>query len=357
VLNQIQSGQVKSSREQHGILGTMSSPGVSCFLVLLLLFFVFVAALFVGAVPVSFRDLWQGLIDPEINTQSETIVAVIRFPRVLLAAIVGALLGASGAITQGLFRNPLADPSLIGVTAGASAGGSLVIVFSATIAPQFFSLWLVSLASFVGGILSVWLVYRLATNERGTSVASMLLVGIAITALASSITSGLEFVSDNAMLRRISLWKMGGLEGANYSRISIVLFVSVIMFTVLPKYSTALNAFLLGESEAAYLGIDVEKVKKILIVLVAAAVGSSVAVAGTISFVGLVVPHIMRHIVGVDHRRLIIFSALAGAILLVLADMLARVLVSPAELPVGLLTALLGAPFFIFILLGRRRNE
>ncbi|GAB1268392.1 iron ABC transporter permease [Aurantivibrio infirmus] len=333
------------------------SFGLVLLIMLSVLILVLIFSLFFGSVPVSLSEFYLGLLDSSLQTQAETIVSVIRFPRVLLAAIVGALLAVSGAVTQGLFRNPLADPSLIGVTAGASAGGSVVIVMSASLSQYVFSLWLVSVGAFLGGIVSVWLVYRLATTDRGTSVATMLLVGIAITALASSVTSGLEFVADNAMLRRISLWKMGGLEGADYPRILIVLFVLTITLIILPKYATALNAMLLGESEAGYLGVDVERVKKVLIILVAAAVGSSVAVAGTISFLGLIVPHIMRRLIGADHRYLLIFSALAGAILLMIADTLARFIVAPAELPVGLVTALLGAPFFIFLLVKRRHYD
>lgn len=281
------------------------------------------------------------------------IVQQIRLPRALLTALVGALLAIGGAAMQGLFRNPLADPSLIGVTAGASAGASLAIVFGGALSGAF-GLSIVSLAACAGGALAVWLVYRLATRVSGTSVATMLLAGIAISALAGSLTSLLEFYASNDMLRRISLWQMGGLEGANWSRVAILAFVAGAVLGVLPTQARALNALLLGESEARHLGFAVNRTKRWLIGLVAVGVGVSVALAGAIAFVGLVVPHIIRLIIGPDHRALLPASALAGAILLLWADTLARIVVAPTELPVGLITALVGAPFFIILLRSTR---
>ena len=311
-----------------------------------------------GAVSLALTDVLSALADPFTGTASDArmvlIVDYIRLPRALLTALVGALLAICGAAMQGLFRNPLADPSLIGVTAGASVGASLVIVFAGGVA-GFVGLSLVSLGAFVGGTAAVLLVYRLATGPGGTSVATMLLAGIAIGALAGSVGSLLEFHADNEMLRRISLWRMGGLDGANWSRVAIVAGVSALIFAVLPRQADALNALLLGESEARHLGIAVDRIKRRLVLLTAAGVGVSVAVAGAITFVGLVVPHIVRMLIGPDHRWLLPASALAGAILLLVADTLARVVVAPTELPVGLLTALLGAPFFISLL--RRRRE
>jgi iron complex transport system permease protein len=194
----------------------------------------------------------------------------------------------------------------------------------------------------------------LARNQYGTSVATMLLAGIGITALSASFTSLLEYISDNELLRRISLWRMGGLDGADSMSVAIALVMTVVMSIFIPRYSQALNALLLGESEARHLGINVESLKRRLIILVAACVGISVALAGTISFVGLVVPHIIRLLIGPDHRFLLPASALAGALLLVLADMSARVLLAPTELPVGLVTALIGVPFFVSLL--KRRH-
>ena len=281
------------------------------------------------------------------GNQASVIIGKIRLPRVILAAIVGAVLAMSGAAMQGLFRNPLADPSLIGVTAGASLGASIAIVASGSTLSGLLG---VSLGAFVGGLLAVIVVFRLATSASGTSVATMLLAGIAITALTGAITSMLDFYADNAMLRRISLWRMGGLDGANYHRVLLACTIGGLVLLALPRYATALNALLLGESEARYLGVDLHRVKIGLIIIVAIGVGTSVALAGTIGFVGLVVPHIMRMLIGPDHRALLPASALAGALLLVLADTVARVALAPTELPVGVVTALIGVPFFISLL-------
>lgn len=317
----------------------------------------FLAALGFGTISIPFSETLNALFSNAENSRAETVIEQLRLPRALLASFVGALLGIAGATTQGLFRNPLADPSLIGVTAGASAGAALAIFFMGNVAllNGFPGLGIISLGAFLGGSLAVIIVYTLATNRNGTSVATMLLAGIAITAMASSLTSLLEFFGDNEMLRRISLWRMGGLDGANYQRVTVVVFFSTIILMILPRYATALNALLLGESEARHLGLSVQKIKIRLILLVAAGVGVSVALAGTIAFIGLVVPHIIRLLIGPDHRYLLPCSAVGGAILLLLSDTLARTIFAPIELPVGLVTALLGAPFFISLL--RHRHD
>jgi iron complex transport system permease protein len=315
------------------------------------------------------RDILQSVMDPTYkNTlQIELIITHIRLPRALLAAIIGSMLGISGAATQGLFRNPLADPSLIGVTAGASTGASVIIVLGSYSIAGIWGLSLISLGAFVGGILTVLLVYYLANGATtstsansignianhtagGISVTTMLLAGIGITALAGSITSLMELIADNDMLRRISLWRMGGLDGANYYQVTMVTIVGGVVLLLLPRYSNALNALLLGESEARHLGIDLKRVKYILILLVAAAVGTSVAMAGSIAFIGLVTPHIIRLLIGPNHHYLLPASALAGAVLLLLADTIARTIIAPVEMPTGIVTAIVGAPFFISLL-------
>lgn len=311
-----------------------------------------------GAVPLSLADtvtgLWQYLSGGE-RSQAAIIIGQLRLPRVLLAAVVGAILACSGAAMQGLFRNPLADPSLIGVTAGASLGASLMIVFSGSALFGYAGLTLVSSGAFIGGLLSVLLVYRLATSPNGTSVATMLLAGIAITALAGGLGNLLEFLADNEMLRQISLWRMGGLDGADYPRLLIGSVVAASLMFALPRYASALNAMLLGESEARHLGINVGRTKMGLIIWVAVGVGTAVALAGTIAFVGLIIPHMVRMLTGPDHRRLLPASALAGSCLLVLADTVARLVLAPTELPVGVVTAIIGVPFFISLL--RRRHH
>ncbi len=314
-----------------------------------------IGALSLGSVSLGLGQSIAALFDLESGGQAAAIVQQIRLPRALMAALVGAMLGISGAAMQGIFRNPLADPSLIGVTSGATLGASLVIAFSGQWIEGFSGLTLISFGAFSGGICAVVVVYRLARVETGTSVATMLLAGIAITALAGACGNILELFSSNETLRRISLWRMGGLDGADYPRLGVALLATLACCALLPRFSTALNALLLGESEARYLGIDVERVKGMIILLVALAVGCSVALAGTIAFVGLVVPHIVRMLIGPDHRYLLPASALAGALLLTVADTLARTVIAPTELPVGVVTALLGVPFFVSLL--RRRRD
>lgn len=314
-------------------------------------------AISLGTINIPFSQVIGTLFGQSENEMHDLVVEQIRAPRALLAALVGALLGICGATTQGLFRNPLADPSLIGVTAGASAGAAITIFTASTVSELtgIHGLWLVTFGAFIGGAIAVIGVYLLATNQHGTSVATMLLAGIAITAIAGSLTSLIEFFADNESLRRISLWKMGGLDGANGPRVITAAAFSLVILGLLPRYSTALNAFLLGESEARHLGISVQKTKLHLILLVALGVGVSVALAGTIAFVGLVVPHMIRLLIGPNHQFLLPLSALGGAILLLLADTLARTLLAPIELPVGLVTAMFGAPFFISLL--RHRSD
>ena len=288
-------------------------------------------------------------------SQIQSIIMEIRLPRLILALLVGAVLAILGAVMQGLFRNPLADPSLIGVSGGASVGASIVIVTAggAMLSPLA-GLSMVALGAFIGGVITTLVVYRVATSSLGTSVTTMLLAGIAIGAIAGAFNSLLSYFSDNQMLRQISVWQMGNLGGANWQKASLMAAVSLIIFSLLPSHAKSLNAFLLGESEARHLGIDVQRIKRQLIFLTALGVGVSVALAGLIGFVGLVIPHMVRLLIGPDHRALLPASALAGASLLLIADSIARVVVLPAELPTGILTALLGAPFFVVLLLKQR---
>ncbi len=298
--------------------------------------------------------------DGAVSDRAALIIGSIRFPRIMLAAVVGALLALCGAMLQGLFRNPLADPTLIGVSAGASVGAGTVIVlgevlFGGTIlGVQVSAFGGVATGAFVGGLAVALLVYRLATGPQGTSVSTMLLAGIAVSALAGALNSLFGFFSDNEALRRISLWQMGNLDHSTWMPFWICASVLALFAWHIPGQAQALNAFLLGESEARHLGIDVDRCKRQLIALTALGVGVAVAVAGTIAFVGLIVPHGVRLLIGPDHRALLPASALAGAVLLILADTLARVLIAPSELPTGVVTAMLGAPFFVFLLRHRR---
>lgn len=323
-----------------------------------LLFVALVTAITQGTLAIPAAEALRALLpgSSDVDAQHQLIVLQLRLPRTLLAALLGAILATSGAITQGLFRNPLADPSLIGVTAGASLGASIAILLAASWSGAY-GLALISTGAFIGGLSATLVVYRLATSNNNTSVATMLLAGIAITALVSAVSNILEFHSSNELLRRISLWRMGGLEGATAIHVGLAAAVALLLLLTQPLYTQALNAMLLGESQARYLGVDVAAVKARLIVMVAIAVGCSVALGGTIAFIGLVVPHIARLLIGPDHRHLIPLSAWLGASLLVFADTVARVVIAPAELPVGVVTAIIGVPFFISLLRQRRQQE
>ena len=316
--------------------------------------FVALLCALIGSTPLSINTLLAG----ETDSVDLLILTEIRLPRVLLTLIIGGVLAASGAVLQGLFRNPLADPSLIGVSAGASVGASLsIFVGGSTISASFAGLSLVTLGAFIGSIIAVWVVYRLSTGPRGTSVSTMLLVGIAISALAGAMSNLLSFLADNEMLRRMSLWQMGNLDLASWNRVLISAAMLLVFTLLLRRQSTRLNALLLGESEARHLGVDISATKKRLILLAALAVGISTALAGIIAFVGLIVPHLVRQLAGPDHRHLLIASGLMGAILLLLADLIARTILAPSELPVGIVTAFLGVPFFIYLLVHHRRVD
>ena len=319
---------------------------------------VVLVSLVIGTVNITISDALNALLGSATNQQIGTILLDIRLPRILMAIFVGAVLASTGAVMQGLCRNPLADPSLIGVSSGASVGASLMIVTAGGFIQSgaLVGLSLVALGAFVGGFTATLLVYRLATSGIGTSVTTMLLAGIAIAALAGALNSLLSYFSDNDMLRQISLWQMGNLSGASWLKVGIMGSAALLLLICFPRDSRALNALLLGESEARHLGIDVQRVKQRLILLTALGVGISVALAGLVGFVGLIIPHMVRLAIGPDHRWLVPASALAGATLLVIADSLARIVVIPAELPTGILTALLGAPFFVVLLLQQRKD-
>lgn len=288
--------------------------------------------------------------------QAELIVGQIRLPRTLLGIATGGVLALAGVAMQGLFRNPLADPGLIGVSSGAALGAAIAIVFGASIGglPEAFAPYLLSACAFAGGLLVTALVYRLGRHNGQTSVATMLLAGIALTALAGALIGLFTYLADDATLRTLTFWNLGSLNGASYPRLWPLLLITLLVACWLPRRVNALNALLLGESEARHLGFDVERLKVELILCTALGVGAAVAAAGMIGFIGLVVPHLLRLIVGPDHRVLLPASMFGGAILLLLADLIARLALAPAELPIGIVTALIGAPFFLYLLIRGR---
>ena len=288
--------------------------------------------------------------------QAELILGQIRLPRTLLGLAVGGVLALSGVAMQGLFRNPLADTGLVGVSSGAALGAAIAIVGGAALGglPDFIGPYLLSLCAFLGGLGVTALVYRLGRKNGQTQVAVMLLAGIALTALSGSAVGLFTYLADDATLRTLTFWNLGSLNGASYARLWPLLLVTVGVALWLPRRATALNALLLGESEANHLGVNVEGLKRELVFCTALGVGAAVAAAGMIGFIGLVVPHLVRLLAGPDHRVLLPASVLAGASLLLFADLIARLALAPAELPIGIVTAFLGAPFFLYLLLRGR---
>lgn len=317
----------------------------------------FVLALAVGAMPIPLREVIAILFGFDADSQSQAIILGLRLPRAALAILVGAGLGLSGAALQGLFRNPLADPGLIGISGGAALGAVGVIVLGhmlIAIIPFAADPRLMPLAAFAGGLIATFATERLAHHRGVAATGTLLLAGIAINAIAGALMGILIFMSDDNQLREITFWTMGSLAKGGWSGALLAGPFVVLAIIVMLRYSQALNAMLLGEREAMHLGVSVERLKRIVMVAAALAVGASVAVTGIIAFVGVVVPHLVRMAAGPDHRIVLPGSALLGASLLLVADSLARVIVVPAELPIGLMTSLIGSPFFLWLLLHRK---
>lgn len=282
----------------------------------------------------------------------EMILLNIRIPRVVLAILVGAALSVSGAAMQGLFRNPLADPGLIGISNGAAIATAVALVLTGPLAmTALFRVSVMPVAAFVGAVVSTLAVYRLSTTDGRTHVATMLLAGIAVNALTGAGIGYLVFLADDNQIRDLTFWLLGSLGGAQWSTVlTVAPFLLAAVFW-LPGMARGLNVMLLGEAEAAHLGYRVERLKKVIILLVGLSVGAAVSVSGVIGFVGLVVPHILRLWIGPDHRFLIPGSAVLGALLLLGSDLAARTLAAPAEIPIGIITASIGAPFFLWLLM------
>ncbi|MGI4862895.1 MAG: FecCD family ABC transporter permease [Janthinobacterium lividum] len=296
--------------------------------------------------------------------QQEAVVWAIRLPRVLLAVLVGAALGLAGAAMQGLFRNPLADPSLLGISAGASLAAVAVIVLEEKVfklvnampGAAGASAYVLPVAAFVGACVATLFVYRVSRSGGRVLVSTMLLVGIATNGLAGAITGLFTYAANDAQLRSITFWGLGSLGGASWPTIATLLPFLVLPLVFLPRLGKALNLLALGEEQATHLGLPVARIKWQVIGLTTLAVGASVAIVGTIGFLGFLVPHVLRLLGGPDHRFILPASALGGALVLLLADTLARTAVAPAELPIGILTALLGAPVFLWIVMREQRQ-
>jgi iron complex transport system permease protein len=293
----------------------------------------------------------------EFERRQQLVLTAIRLPRVVMGALIGGSLAVAGAAIQGLFRNPLADPTLIGISSGAALAAAVMIVLGTTtlsFVTELLGAHALPVAAFTGGVLTTLIIYRLSTVGGRTNIATMLLAGVAINAIAGAGIGMMIFLATDDQLRDITFWSLGSLGRASWENIRLILPFLMLSLVPLPFFAKGLNAFLLGEAEAGHLGINVERVKILIIIAVALSVGAGVAVTGIIGFVGLVVPHLLRLIAGPDHRVVLPGSALLGAALLVGTDLLARTVAEPAEVPIGIVTALVGGPFFLYLLIRDR---
>ncbi|MEZ5347116.1 MAG: iron ABC transporter permease [Pyrinomonadaceae bacterium] len=291
--------------------------------------------------------------------RQESVLWAIRLPRVLLGLLVGASLAVSGTLLQGLFRNPLAEPNLLGISSGAALFAVGSIVLGERIAYGIFfeyKVFALPVAAFIGGIATIMIVYKVGRRRGSVDTATVLLAGIALNALAGAGIGLLTYLADDAQLRNITFWLLGSLGGATWKSLAVITPLIVLPLLLLKDLSRKMNALLLGDAEANHLGIDVDKLKRRIVFIVALTVGASVSLTGIIGFVGLVVPHLLRLTIGADHRNLLPASVLLGAGLLIGADWISRTLVAPAEMPIGVITAAIGSPFFLWLLL-RKRNE
>jgi len=286
--------------------------------------------------------------DFAVPSTAETIVADIRLPRIVLGAVVGFALGAAGTVMQGFFRNPMADPSIIGVSSGAAVGAVATIAFGLSV-PMGLQ-W----AAFGGALIAAFAVYLVATEGGRTPVATLLLAGVAVQTFLGAVVSYLLLQAGESVERAL-FWLMGNLDNARWDDVEVTLFLTLPVFLGLAVYTHELNVLLLGEADAHTVGIPVERTKRVLLALSSIITAAAVAVAGIIGFVGLIVPHVMRLVVGPDHRVLLPTSAMAGAVFLVATDTVARA--GATELPVGIVTAAIGAPFFLFLLRQREVHE
>ena len=296
---------------------------------------------------------------PDISLSEKYVIWDVRLARIVMAILIGSILAVSGTAMQGMFKNPLATPDLIGITAGATLMAAITIVLGSMFReylPDFLQYSLLSIAAFMGALLTTLLVYKMSTTQGKTNVVIMLLSGVAISALGFAIVGFLIYLSKDEQLRDLTFWNLGSLGGATWGKNGILLIVMIVSYSILIHKGKALNAMMLGEKDAEHLGINVERIKKQIVVLVALMVGACVAFSGTIGFVGLIVPYILRLIFKSNYQLILPLSAVMGSILLLVADTFSRTVVAPSEIPIGVLTAFMGAPVFIAILI-RYKNS
>ncbi|MFE2583210.1 FecCD family ABC transporter permease [Streptomyces sp. NPDC059378] len=338
--------------------GRGTAVGLTAGLVLGLLVLVPVAA-GLGAYPIPTGDVLSsvqhrlGLGGAELDRVGESVLWNVRFPRIVLALLVGASLGCAGALMQGVFGNPLAEPGVIGISSGAAVGAVATIAFGL----DFLGSWTVTAAAFAAGLGTVLLVYAMSRSGGRTEVVTLILTGIAVNAFAGALIGLFLFLADTAAVNQIAFWQLGSLSQATWPKVLAVLPCAAVGLTLAPRYSHRLDLLALGERPARHLGVEVERLRIVLVLVIALLTAAAVSVCGIVGFVGLVVPHLLRMAAGPGHRFLVPGSALLGAFVLLAADLTARTLAAPAELPLGVLTALLGSPFFFWLLRRTRRGQ
>jgi iron complex transport system permease protein len=326
----------------------------------IVLFFATFAALAVGPVPIGLGGALSALwtFDGSFDDGAEgEIVRSIRLPRAILGICAGAALGLSGALLQVLFRNPLADPGIIGVSSGAALAAGCIIVIGHEWAPASYALagpYALPLGAFLGSLVALLAVYALGRSAGVVTGASLILAGIAVNATAMSALGFLSFISTDEQLRQLTFWTLGSLGRATWTTLIPPAIAMALSAILMLRLALPLNVYMLGDREAGHLGVDVERLKRSAIILASIAGGAAVAVCGIIGFVGLAAPHLVRICAGADNRLVLPASGLLGAILLLLADLIARTAVAPAELPIGVLTGILGGPFFLWLLARQR---
>ncbi|MFD8049356.1 FecCD family ABC transporter permease [Streptomyces chartreusis] len=313
----------------------------------------------IGAYPIPVGDVLAsiqhkvGLGGGELDRVAESVLWNVRFPRIVLALLIGASLGCAGALMQGVFGNPLAEPATIGVSLGAAVGAVAAISLGLT----FLGNWTLPAMAFVSGLGTVLLVYAMSRSGGRTEVVTLILMGIAVNAFAGALIGLFIFLADTAAVNQITFWQLGSLAQSTWPKVTAVLPCAVVGLVVAPLYARRLDLLALGDRPARHLGVDVERMRIALILVVALLTAAAVSVSGVIGFIGLVVPHLLRMAAGPGHRFLVPGSALGGAVVLLGADLAARTVAAPAELPLGVLTALLGSPFFFWLLRRTRRRQ
>lgn len=337
----------------------IKKSAIGIFLVLLIISMFLNLA--IGAFSISNDEILNALLYPQENKIYHQVIMDIRFPRILLGVLVGIAFGISGAMMQTLFKNPLADPGLIGVSAGASAG-VVIFMLLGSFLPNilyngFLSYLSLPFSAFLGASITIFIIYKLATVYNKVAVTVMLLAGIAINAMLGALVGLFTYVSSEEELKSFTFWTMGSLANGDIKVILTLIPIVLVTYLFAYRKKVELNLMLLGEDEARNSGVNAEKLKKMIILFVSLSIGASVAFCGIIGFIGLVVPHIARLIVGSNHKFFIPLSAILGAFVLLWADSLSRTIVAPAELPIGIITAILGAPFFLWLLLKNRQNS